>query len=134
MFFFLFQFFLHRIEEREKRKKTRVQYTSLPYSIKARHILLPHTYSFIFILVTRSFYFVINEYLYLHINKMKKEIDIALDLLASYAQRFGSIKEESIEEFRTHLQQNLLERYQGHWYPGKINFLLSYILYDYYYI
>jgi hypothetical protein len=65
---------------------------------------------------------------------MKKEIDIALDLLASYAQRFGSIKEESIEEFRTHLQQNLLERYQGHWYPGKINFLLSYILYDYYYI
>lgn len=50
---------------------------------------------------------------------MKKEIDVALDLLASYVQRFGSIKEESIEEFRTKLQQNLLEHYQGHWYPGK---------------
>ncbi len=54
---------------------------------------------------------------------MKKEIDIALDLLASYVRRFGSIKVESIEEFRTHLQKNLLERYQGHWYPGKIKFV-----------
>jgi protein Tob/BTG len=50
---------------------------------------------------------------------MKKEIDVALDLLVSYVQHFGSIKEESIEEFRTKLQQNLLERYQGHWYPDK---------------
>ncbi|CAF2905073.1 unnamed protein product [Rotaria sp. Silwood2] len=50
---------------------------------------------------------------------MKKEIDIALDLLATYVQRFGSIKEESIEEFRQNLQQNLLQRYQGHWYPDK---------------
>jgi hypothetical protein len=52
---------------------------------------------------------------------MKKEIDAALDLLASYVQRFGSIKEESIEEFRTKLQENLLEHYQGHWYPGKLD-------------
>ena len=50
---------------------------------------------------------------------MKKEIDSALDLLVSYIQRFGSIKDESIEEFRTQLQQKLLEHYQGHWYPGK---------------
>ncbi len=49
---------------------------------------------------------------------MKKEIDVALDLLATYVQRFGSIKEESIEKFRTKLQENLLEHYQGHWYPG----------------
>ena len=55
---------------------------------------------------------------------MKKEIDVALDLLASYVQRFGSIKEESIEEFRTKLQENLLEHYQGHWYPGKIDILM----------
>jgi hypothetical protein len=60
---------------------------------------------------------------------MKKEIDVALDLLASYVQRFGSIKEESIEEFRTKLQQNLLEHYQGHWYPGKINISISYSFY-----
>jgi hypothetical protein len=60
---------------------------------------------------------------------MKKEINVALDLLASYVQRFGSIKEESIEEFRTKLQQNLLERYQGHWYPGTINFLLIFYIY-----
>ncbi|CAF0735369.1 unnamed protein product [Rotaria sordida] len=50
---------------------------------------------------------------------MKKEIDVALDLLATYVQRFGSIKEESIEEFRKRLQENLLQRYQGHWYPDK---------------
>jgi len=62
---------------------------------------------------------------------MKKEIDVALDLLASYVQRFGSIKEESIEEFRTKLQQNLLERYQGHWYPGKINILEFFLFYSY---
>jgi hypothetical protein len=58
---------------------------------------------------------------------MKKEIDAALDLLASYAQRFGSIKEESIEQFRAQLQQTLLERYQGHWYPGKIKFSLLFL-------
>lgn len=52
---------------------------------------------------------------------MKEEIDVALDLLVSYVSRFGSIKEENIEEFRTHLQKRLLERYQGHWYPGKID-------------
>ncbi|CAF0745868.1 unnamed protein product [Adineta ricciae] len=50
---------------------------------------------------------------------MKKEIDVALDLLVSYVSRFGSIKEENIEEFRTHLQKRLLEHYQGHWYPDK---------------
>jgi hypothetical protein len=49
---------------------------------------------------------------------MKKEIDVALNLLMAYVQRFGSIKDQSIEEVRTHLQQILLERYQGHWYPG----------------
>ncbi|CAF4536111.1 unnamed protein product, partial [Rotaria socialis] len=50
---------------------------------------------------------------------MKNEINSALDLLVAYVQRFGSIKEENIEEFRSHLQQNLLQRYQGHWYPDK---------------
>ncbi|CAF1125609.1 unnamed protein product [Rotaria sordida] len=50
---------------------------------------------------------------------MKKEIDVALNLLCSYVQRFGSIKEESIEQFRTQLEKTLLERYQGHWYPDK---------------
>ena len=50
---------------------------------------------------------------------MKEEIDVALDLLVSYVSRFGSIKEENIEEFRTHLRKHLLEHYQGHWYPGK---------------
>lgn len=49
---------------------------------------------------------------------MKKEIAVALDLLASYVQRFGSINEESIEKFQSKLQEFLLERYQGHWYPG----------------
>jgi hypothetical protein len=52
---------------------------------------------------------------------MKQEIDAALDLLVSYISHFGSVKEESIEEFRTHLGKNLLERYQGHWYPGKLD-------------
>jgi len=51
---------------------------------------------------------------------MKQEITVALDLLTTYVQRYGSIKEESIEEFRTELEKVLLERYQGHWYPGKI--------------
>jgi len=50
---------------------------------------------------------------------MKKEIDVALDLLASYVQRFGSIKEDSLDNFRTKLEETLLERYQGHWYPDK---------------
>ena len=62
---------------------------------------------------------------------MKKEIDVALDLLASYVQRFGSIKEESIEKFRTQLQKILLERYQGHWYPGKIIFSFIFLI-DYF--
>lgn len=52
---------------------------------------------------------------------MKQEISAALDLLTSYIQRFGSIKEESIEQFRTELEKVLLERYQGHWYAGKNN-------------
>lgn len=64
---------------------------------------------------------------------MKKEIDVALDLLASYVQRFGSIKEESIEEFRIKLQQNLLEHYQGHWYPGKWYEIIFYIYYHNYF-
>jgi hypothetical protein len=51
---------------------------------------------------------------------MKKEITVALELLTSYVQRYSSIKEESIEKFRTELEKVLLERYQGHWYPGKI--------------
>lgn len=51
---------------------------------------------------------------------MKKEINAALDLLMSYVQRFGSIKDEIVEQLRQHLQQTLLERYQGHWYPGRI--------------
>ncbi|CAM4745689.1 unnamed protein product [Rotaria magnacalcarata] len=50
---------------------------------------------------------------------MKNEINAALDLLVAYVQRFGSIKDENIEEFQSHLQQNLLQRYQGHWYPDK---------------
>ena len=60
---------------------------------------------------------------------MKKEIDVALDLLATYVQRFGSIKDENIEEFRSKLRQTLLERYQGHWYPGKIISLVYFYLY-----
>jgi hypothetical protein len=52
---------------------------------------------------------------------MKKEINAALDLLMSYVQRFGSIKDDAVEQLRKHLQETLLERYQGHWYPGKIN-------------
>jgi hypothetical protein len=53
---------------------------------------------------------------------MKQEIDVALNLLCSYIERYGSIKEESIEQFRTQLEKILLERYQGHWYPGKCFF------------
>jgi hypothetical protein len=52
---------------------------------------------------------------------MKQEIHIALDLLTSYVQRYGSINEESIEQFRTELEKVLNDRYQGHWYPGKIS-------------
>jgi hypothetical protein len=55
---------------------------------------------------------------------MKQEINAALDLLTSYIQRFGSIKEESIEQFRTELEKVLVERYQGHWYPGKIHLFI----------
>jgi len=51
---------------------------------------------------------------------MKQEINVALELLSSYVERYGSIKEESIEQFRSELEKVLLERYQGHWYPGKI--------------
>jgi hypothetical protein len=54
---------------------------------------------------------------------MKQEINVALDLLSSYIQRFGSIKEESINQFHSQLEKTLLERYQGHWYPGKISYL-----------
>ena len=56
---------------------------------------------------------------------MKKEIDVALDLLMSYVQRFGSIKDDTVEELRKHLQAILLERFQGHWYPGKTDGLFS---------
>jgi hypothetical protein len=59
---------------------------------------------------------------------MKQEIHIALDLLTSYVQRYGSIKEESLEQFRTELEKVLLDRYQGHWYPGKISSNLFVIL------
>ena len=52
---------------------------------------------------------------------MKQEIEVALDLLTSYVQRYGSIKEESIEQFRNELTKVLLDRYQGHWYPGKMS-------------
>ncbi|CAF3642542.1 unnamed protein product [Rotaria sp. Silwood1] len=50
---------------------------------------------------------------------MKKEINVALDLLCSYVQRYGLIKQEAIEQFHTQLEKTLLERYQGHWYPDK---------------
>lgn len=53
---------------------------------------------------------------------MKKEIDTALDLLASYVQRFGSINEETLEKFQSKLHDFLLERFQGHWYPGMEDF------------
>jgi hypothetical protein len=52
---------------------------------------------------------------------MKQEINVALELLNSYVERYGTVKEESIEQFRTELEKVLLERYQGHWYPGKIH-------------
>ena len=50
---------------------------------------------------------------------MKEEIRGALDILTCYIQRFGSIKEESLDVFRSKLERVLLEHYQGHWYPGK---------------
>lgn len=49
---------------------------------------------------------------------MKKEIDVALDILLAYVQRFGTIKDQTMEQFRSQLEQILFERYQGHWYPG----------------
>ena len=55
---------------------------------------------------------------------MRQEIDVALDLLTSYVQRFGSINEGTLERFRTHLQQSLLQHYQGHWYPGEFIFIV----------
>ncbi|UJR21770.1 hypothetical protein I4U23_024845 [Adineta vaga] len=50
---------------------------------------------------------------------MKQEINVALDLLCSYIERFGSIKPESREQFRNQLEKVLLERYEGHWYSDK---------------
>lgn len=50
---------------------------------------------------------------------MKQEITVALDLLCSYIERFGSIKVESIKQFRDELEKVLTKRYEGHWYPGK---------------
>ena len=50
---------------------------------------------------------------------MKQEINVALDLLTAYVQRYGTLKEESIEQFRTELENVLLKRYEGHWYSGK---------------
>ena len=50
---------------------------------------------------------------------MKEEIRSALDILTCYIQRFGSINDDSLDVFRSKLEQVLLERYQGHWYPGK---------------
>ena len=66
---------------------------------------------------------------------MKQEVDAALDLLTSYIQRFGSIEEETIKEFRAQLQQALLQYYENHWYPGKtycFSYTLSYYYYYYY--
>ena len=54
---------------------------------------------------------------------MKKEIDVALNLLVSYIERYGSLKKESIEQFRAQLEKTLHAHYQGHWYPGKTDFL-----------
>jgi len=52
-------------------------------------------------------------------HNMKQEISAACDLLSSYIQRFGSIKPETIERFRTELENTLTKHYEGHWYPGK---------------
>jgi hypothetical protein len=52
---------------------------------------------------------------------MKKEVDVAVDLLIAYIQRFGSMKDEESNDFRARLQQTLLKRYEGHWYPGSFN-------------
>lgn len=52
---------------------------------------------------------------------MKSEIQATVNFLCSYAQRFGSIKNETIEKFRSELERVLYEHYQGHWYPGKIH-------------
>ncbi len=84
-----------------------MQYASLLISIKSESLFIHSFY-----LVTR----------YCHLQNiliMKTEINVALDLLCSYVERYGSIKEESIEQFRTQLEKVLLERYQGHWYAGK---------------
>ncbi|CAF0812224.1 unnamed protein product [Didymodactylos carnosus] len=50
---------------------------------------------------------------------MKQEINAALDLIVSYVQRFGKVKETNLNVFRTNLEQSLLEKYQGHWYIEK---------------
>ncbi|CAF3244820.1 unnamed protein product [Rotaria socialis] len=50
---------------------------------------------------------------------MKQEIDVAVDLLCAYIQRYGTAKEESIELFRLQLGKALLDHYRGHWYPDK---------------
>ena len=76
-------------------------------------------YSFIhFYLVTR--YSPIHTYIH-SFTAMKQEITVALDLLCSYIERFGSIKVESITQFRDELEKVLTKRYEGHWYPGKLD-------------
>ena len=50
---------------------------------------------------------------------MKDEIHVALQFLSSYVDRYGSLDHEALEQFRSRLEQVLLERYQGHWYTGK---------------
>ncbi|CAF0748642.1 unnamed protein product [Didymodactylos carnosus] len=50
---------------------------------------------------------------------MKQEINAALDLIVSYVQRFGKVKETNLNEFRTNLEKSLLEKYEGHWYIEK---------------
>ncbi|CAF0807918.1 unnamed protein product [Adineta ricciae] len=52
---------------------------------------------------------------------MKQEITVALDLLCSYIERFGSIKVESIKQFHDELEKVLTKRYEGHWYPDNPN-------------
>ena len=52
---------------------------------------------------------------------MRNEINVAVELLVSYVQRCGTMKEESLGRFRAELERVLLERYVDHWYPGRLD-------------
>ena len=65
-------------------------------------------------------YFLINI-LSMYEKMMKQEIDIAVHLLKSYVERFGTLEADVLEDFSDRLAKNLLNRYKGHWYTGRLN-------------